>query len=119
MKQDAEVHAEEDKKKKELIEAKNLGEQLIYTAEKSLKDHADKVPAETKTDIEGKIEELKKMKDSTDVATIKTATEALSSSLSKIGEIIAKATQEQTKSAENQKNDDKKDDGDVRDAETK
>ena len=112
MKQDAEVHAEEDKKKKELIEAKNLGEQLIYTAEKSLKDHADKIPAETKADIESKIEELKKIKAGADVATIKTATEALSSSLSKIGEIMSKAAQEQTKPEE------KKDDDNIRDAET-
>jgi len=118
MKQDAELHAEEDKKKKELIEAKNLGEQLIYTAEKSLKDHADKIPAETKTDIEGKIEELKKIKDGADITAIKTATDALSSSLSKIGEIIAKAAQEQSKPEENKEADEKKDD-DVRDAETK
>jgi molecular chaperone DnaK len=119
MKQDAEVHAEEDKKKKELIEAKNLGEQLIYTAEKSLKDHADKIPAETKTDVEGKIEELKKVKDSADVAAIKTATEALSSSLSKIGEIMSKAAQEQAKPEESKEADEKKDDDNVRDAETK
>lgn len=121
MKQDAEVHAEEDKKKKELIEAKNLAEQLIYTAEKSLKDHADKIPAETKADIESKVEELKKIKDGTDIAVIKTATENLSQSLSKIGELIAKAAQEQSNppAGGEEKPENKKDDENIRDAETK
>lgn len=117
MKQDAELHAEEDKKKKELVETKNLAEQLIYTAEKSLKDHGDAVPAETKTDIESKIAELKKVKDGVDQAAIKTATEALSQSLSKIGEILSKAASAQPKSEENKGKD--SEDGNIRDAETK
>ncbi len=120
MKQDAELHAAEDQKKKELVEAKNLAEQLIYTAEKSLKDHGDKVPVETKTDIESKITELKKAKEGSDVSVIKTATEALSQSLSKIGEILSKAASEQPKSDENKDDNPPAGGNDnIRDAETK
>jgi len=120
MKQDAELHAAEDQKKKELVEAKNLAEQLIYTAEKSLKDHGDKIPAETKTDIESKITELKKAKEGSDVSVIKAATEALSQSLSKIGEILSKAASEQPKSDENKDDNPPAGGNDnIRDAETK
>lgn len=91
MKKDAEAHADEDKKKKELIEARNGAEQLIYTAEKSLKDYGDKAGEDVKKDVEEKITMLKEIKDKDDVATIKTATEALSTSLQKIGEAMGKA----------------------------
>ena len=60
MQKDAETHAQEDQKKKDLVEAKNFGEQLIYTAEKSLKDAGDKVLADVKTSVEAKISDLRK-----------------------------------------------------------
>ncbi len=88
MKQDADAHAAEDAKKKEMVEARNLADQLIYTAEKSLKDHADKVSDDIKSGIEGKINELKEVKDKDDVPAVKAATEALSMELGKIGEAI-------------------------------
>lgn len=88
MQKDAEQHAEEDKKKKELIEVRNVADQLIYTAEKSLKDFADKVDAELKTAIETKITALKEVKDRDDKGAIESATEALSSELQKIGEAM-------------------------------
>lgn len=88
MKQDAEAHASEDEKKKQLVEARNLADQLIYTAEKSLKDHADKITDEIKTGIEGKVTELRAVKDKDEVEVIKSATEALSTELSKIGEAM-------------------------------
>lgn len=88
MKQDAEAHASEDEKKKQLVEARNLADQLIYTAEKSLKDHADKITDEIKTGIEAKITGLKAVKDKDEVESIKSATEALSTELSKIGEAL-------------------------------
>lgn len=94
MKKEAEDHAAEDAEKKELIEVKNMAEQLVYTAEKSLKDHGDKVPAETKTEIEGKVSELKSALTGTDKAAITAKTEALSTSLQKIGEIMQKAATE-------------------------
>ncbi len=88
MKQDAEAHASEDEKKKQLVEARNLADQLIYTAEKSLKDHADKITEDIKTGVEGKITELKAAKDKDEIEQIKSATEALSTELSKIGEAM-------------------------------
>lgn len=91
MQKDADMHAEEDKKKQEIVEVKNLAESLIYTAEKSLRDAGDKVPADIKSDVEAKIAELKGVKDGTDVEAIKKATEALSLSMQKIGESMAKA----------------------------
>lgn len=93
MKKDAELHADEDTKKKELIEVRNLAEQLIYTAEKSLRDHADKVPEETKKSITEKVDALKKEKDGENKESITSATTALSTELQKIGEIISKASQ--------------------------
>jgi len=106
MQQDAEKNAEEDKKKKELADAKNLAEQLTYTAEKSLKDAGDKVPEEVTKGVTEKIEVLKKTKDSTDVEQIKKDTEALSTEMQKIGQYM------------NQKKDDQKEgDDNVQDAE--
>ncbi|MBI2617926.1 molecular chaperone DnaK [Candidatus Kaiserbacteria bacterium] len=90
MKRDAESHSEEDKKKKELAEAKNLAEQLIHTSESSLKEYGDKVSVSVKKDVEDKVKELKDIKDKSDTDSIKKATEALSTSLRQIGEAIAK-----------------------------
>jgi molecular chaperone DnaK len=90
MKQDADTHAAEDAKKKETVEARNMADQIIYTAEKSLKDHADKIGEDIKTAIEVKITALKEVKDKDDVTVIKSATENLSTELSKIGEALAK-----------------------------
>ena len=89
MKQEAEKHSDEDRKKKELIEAKNLAEQMIYTAEKSLKDAGDKVPKDTTDSINGKIEALKKSKDGSDLGQIKNDTEDLSSEMQKIGQYMS------------------------------
>jgi molecular chaperone DnaK len=118
MKKDAELHAEEDKKKQELTEVKNQAETLIYTAEKALRDGGDKVPAEMKTAVEGKITVLKGLKDSTDKEAIKKATEELSSELSKIGDEMIKHEQD-VKSAEGAPTEEKKDEGNVRDADFK
>jgi molecular chaperone DnaK len=91
MKKEAEMHAADDAKKKEMVEAKNIAEQLIYTSEKSLKDAGDKVPADLRKSIEDKIADVKTAKEGTDPANLKKTTEALSSELSKIGEILSKA----------------------------
>ncbi|MES3005523.1 MAG: molecular chaperone DnaK [Patescibacteria group bacterium] len=92
MKKDAEAHEVEDKKKKEEVEIKNLAEQMIYTAEKAVKDNKEKVSAELVTSVETKIAAAKTAKDGTDIESIKKATEELSGELSKIGEEIQKAT---------------------------
>jgi len=88
MKQDAESHAEEDKKKKELVEARNLADSLVFTTEKALRDAGDKVPAADKKEIEDKVEELKKIKDGDNLETIKTKTQELSTVAQKIGQAM-------------------------------
>ncbi len=85
LKNEAAKHSEEDKKKRELVEARNHAEQMIYVSEKALKDAGDKVSAEVKTGVNAKIDELKKVKDSGDTDGIKKATEALSAEIQKIG----------------------------------
>jgi molecular chaperone DnaK len=104
MQKDAESHAADDQKKRDLAEARNIGEQLVYTSEKSLRDGGDKVPADLKTSIENKIADLKKAREGEDMEMIKNATSALSTELSKIGEILNKAAQENsaTSAGENQ-----------------
>mgnify|MGYP003392940689 CR=1 FL=1 len=91
MQADAELHAEEDKKKKENAEVKNTAEMIIYTAEKALKDNEAKIPAELKDEVNAKITVLRGVKDGTDGEAIKKATEELSAEMSKIGEAMAKA----------------------------
>jgi molecular chaperone DnaK len=94
MQKDAEMHGDEDRKKKEIVETKNLAEQLIYTSEKSLKDAGDKVPAELKTAIQEKIDQLKKDKESSDIEVIKKSTETLSTELQKIGSYMNQQAQQ-------------------------
>lgn len=94
MQKDAEAHAAEDQKKRDLAEAKNIAEQMIYTAEKAVKDNGDKVSAEIKSGVEAKIAELKTAKDGSDIEAMKKATEALSTEMSKIGEAMSKAAPE-------------------------
>ncbi len=95
MKQEAAAHEADDKKKQEEVEIRNVAEQMIYTSEKALKENKDKIPADVSASIEEKIKALKTAKEAqpTDVGAIKTASEALSSEISKIGEILAKAQQ--------------------------
>ncbi|KKR79335.1 MAG: Chaperone protein DnaK [Candidatus Nomurabacteria bacterium GW2011_GWA2_40_9] len=91
MQADAELHAEEDKKKRDAVDVKNTAEMVIYTAEKALKDAGDKVPAEIKEGVEAKITALRTAKEGIDVEAIKKSTEELSSEMSKIGEAVAKS----------------------------
>jgi molecular chaperone DnaK len=86
MVKEAESHAEEDKKKQKLIEARNNADTLIYTTEKSLRDVGENVDAETKSEIEGKIEELKKVMEQDDEEAIRKATEDLAQSSHKLAE---------------------------------
>jgi molecular chaperone DnaK len=93
MKQDAEAHADEDKKKQELIETRNSAEQMVYTAEKALKDHDKEIPDDVKTEINDKVKAVNEAKMGEDKATIDSSVETLSTSLQKIGEIMSKAAQ--------------------------
>ncbi len=94
MKKDAETHAAEDSQKKDIAEARNLGEQLIYTSEKALKDGGDKVPAEIKANVEAKIATLKTIKDTGTLEDIKKATQELSDELQKAGQAIQQNSQQ-------------------------
>lgn len=88
MVKDAEAHADEDKKRRDVVEARNQADTLIYSTEKSLKDYAEKVDEETKKNIEAAIETLKKALEGTDVEEIKKATEALSEASHKLAEAM-------------------------------
>lgn len=90
MQKEAEMHADEDKKKREIIDARNMAEALIYSTEKALRDAGDKVKAEDKKPIEEKVEALKKVKDGEDKAAIDAATQELSTAAQKIGEQMYK-----------------------------
>ena len=83
---EAEQFAEEDKKRKEAIEVKNNAEQIVYQTEKTLNELGDKVSAEEKSEIEAKIEEVKKVKDGDDIEAIKKAMEDLTQAFYKISE---------------------------------
>lgn len=95
MTKDAEAHAEEDKQKKELIEAKNSADGLIYSTEKSLNELGDKVSEDVKKDVTAKLEELKKVKDGEDAEAIKKANDAVMQAAQKVGEEMYKAKAEE------------------------
>jgi len=121
MTQDAELHAEEDKKHKELIETKNSADALVHATQKSLKDLGDKVDEETKANVQTEIENVNKVKDGDDVEAIKTAVEALTQASHKLAELMyAKASQEKPEGTEGGPEDGEKqkkdDDDDVVDA---
>jgi len=93
MKKDAEIHAEEDKKNKELIETRNMADTLAYTTEKAMREAGDKITDEEKKPVQEKIEELNKVKNGDDLEAIKKATEALSQEAQKIGQKLYQAAQ--------------------------
>ena len=90
MVKEAEENAEQDNKKRELIDTKNQADSLIHETEKNLKEHGDKVSEDEKKKIESDIEELKKLKDADDLDQIKSKTEQLVQSSLKLGEAIYK-----------------------------
>ena len=91
---DAELHADEDKKKRELVEARNHADTLIYTTEKSLKDLGDKVDAETRSNIESASADLRKAMEGDDLAEIQRLSEALTQASHKVAEAMYKQASE-------------------------
>jgi len=81
-------HAEEDKKRKELAEAKNQADSLVYSAEKTMRDLGEKVTGDKKSKIEESIKDLREAADSNDLAKIKAATDSLNSSLHEISSLL-------------------------------
>jgi len=101
MKQEAEEHATEDRQKKELIEIRNQADTLIFSTEKALKDAGDKVKPGDKKQVEEKLEELKKIKDSSEIEPLKKAIDELSQEIQKIGaQLYQKVEEEKAEQSE-------------------
>ncbi len=96
MKKEAESHAEEDKKKKEEIETRNNAEAVIFNTEKIMEENKDKIPEDIKKEVTGKIDELKKVKDGSDVEAIKSALAELNKTVTKIGQAMYQQQQAQS-----------------------
>lgn len=102
MKKDAEMHAEEDKKKKELIEVRNVADTMVYTTEKMMKDVAEKnieITDEEKKAVEDGLEAMKALKESEDIEKIKSTSEALSTAAQAVGAKMYQAEQAQQAAA--------------------
>ncbi|MBK5211945.1 MAG: molecular chaperone DnaK [Coriobacteriia bacterium] len=97
---DAELHADDDKHKKEEIEARNNGDSLVYQTEKTLEELGDKVPADTKSEAESAVAELKTALEGTDSDEIKAKTEALQTAAYKLAEIAYKDAQAEAEAPE-------------------
>jgi molecular chaperone DnaK len=95
MKKDADAHADEDRKRKELVETRNHADSMIYATEKSVRDLGGKVDAETKGKVETEIQNLKKKMESEDVEAIKQGIESLTQASHKLAEMMyAQATKD-------------------------
>jgi molecular chaperone DnaK len=88
MQREAEAHAAEDSQKRQDIEARNLADNLAYTAEKTLRDNKDKIPADLNTEVEGKIKAVKDALQGTDIEAIRKATQELNETMQKVGSAV-------------------------------
>jgi molecular chaperone DnaK len=93
MMHDAEAHAEEDAHKKEEVEVRNQADQLVYSTEKSLSEHGDKLSEEDKGAIEGELEKLKELLKGSDTEAIKAGVESLSQAAHKLAEVLYQQAQ--------------------------
>jgi molecular chaperone DnaK len=103
MVKEAEVNKEADKKKRESVDAKNQADSLIFSTDKSLKEHGDKISAEEKKAIETGISDLKKSLEGTDIEDIKKKTQSLVQVSMKLGEAVYKSQQKPEAETEDQK----------------
>ena len=95
MVRDAESHEEEDKRRREQVEAKNAADSLVYSAEKMLADNADNIPEDLKQEVEAKIQALKSALEGNDADTIKSASDELNAALQKVGQHVYTSQQAQ------------------------
>ncbi|MDZ4244021.1 MAG: molecular chaperone DnaK [Candidatus Doudnabacteria bacterium] len=111
MRKEAEAHAEEDRKRRELVEVRNQADQLTSVVEKTLKDAGDKVDAAIKSSIEAKVEELKKLKDGNDVEALKRKLEEIGQEIQKVGAAMYQKAESGSKNQEssNQEKSEEKD----------
>jgi len=86
MVKDSERYAEEDRKRKEEVEARNHADSMVYSAEKTLRDLGDKVPADVKSEVEGRVAAVRSALQGQDVDRIRSTTQELSQSMQRIGE---------------------------------
>ena len=101
MVKDADTHSEEDKKRREVIDAKNQADQMVYNLEKLMRENKDKIPEDEATKIQTEIENTKKAIESEDAEQIKTALEALSQASHKLSEMLyQQASQQQAQQGE-------------------
>jgi len=101
MKKEAESHADEDKKKREVVDLKNQADQLVYSTEKTLKEHGDKVSAETRGKIESAVNNLKEVVKGEDADAIKKAIENLGTTSQELGKVLyEEAAKKQAASAQ-------------------
>jgi len=118
MRKDAEIHAEEDRKRRELIEARNTADNAIYSSEKTLSDLGEKVPADLKSRVEDAIAKVRSVRDQDDSNAINSSVEELMKVLQEVGQAAYTQTQsetpDQTQTDQGQAPDD---DGDVVDGE--
>ncbi len=91
MQREAEMHASEDARRREEAEARNTADTLVYTAEKTLREQGDKVPADLRQQVEGKIAAARSALQSGDISNIKRSTEELSDALQKVGAAVYQA----------------------------
>jgi len=113
MVQDAEANAEADAKRKQAVESKNEIDSLIYSTEKTLGEHAEKLDAEVKSEVEKAIEEARAVKDSDDLDELKAKTEALQQASMKIGQAVYGQQQQQEGDAAAEGEEKKEDDNTV------
>jgi molecular chaperone DnaK len=88
MKREADVHAAEDTRRKEEVETRNQADTLAYTAEKTLRDNKDKVPADMNQEIEGKIKAVRSALQGTDIGALRQATDDLNAAMQKVGPAV-------------------------------
>jgi len=94
MRQEAELHAEEDRKHREMIEAKNRADNMVYSSEKTLKDLGDKVPDDLKQKVEDAAAKVSEVKEGEDINAINSATDALAEVLQQLGSAAYQSQQE-------------------------
>jgi molecular chaperone DnaK len=92
MRREAEAHAADDTRKKEEVETKNVAEATVYSAEKTIREYGDKIPADLKSEVEGKIAATRSALQGTDIGYIKSSLQALNDSMQKIGAAVYQKT---------------------------
>ncbi len=92
MRREAEAHAAEDTRKKEEVETKNVAEATVYSAEKTIREYGDKIPADLKSEVEGKIAATRSALQGNDTSYIKSSLQALNDSMQKIGAAVYQKT---------------------------